>query len=168
MRVLYAGYPAALETLRCLNQVWPGRASRSREGGRARWRSRGAALCRRVYGTVYGRLLRTVHDLHPDLAVWMQESGYGRVLSRPGLSARDRELITVVVLAETGWERQLTSHVMGALRLGARPAQILQAVRASSGVPPADEVRRAWSAAFGADPWRRRRRDGRRRRVGSD
>ena len=49
----------------------------------------------------------------------MIEQGYGRVLSRPGLGARERELITVAALAALGWQRQLVSHVLGALRIGA-------------------------------------------------
>src|SRR5438034_1075664 len=36
MLMLYAGYPAALEGLRVLNEAWPGRARRSRVGRAAR------------------------------------------------------------------------------------------------------------------------------------
>jgi 4-carboxymuconolactone decarboxylase len=129
MLMLYGGFPAALEGLRALNTVWPGRARRTREGGVARWRRRGEALCRRVYGDAYARLLPAVRALHPDLAVWMVEHGYGRVLARPGLGARERELVTVAALAALGWERQLVSHVLGAERVGATPAQVREAVR---------------------------------------
>lgn len=124
MLMLYAGFPAALEGLRALNDAWPGRARRSREGGVARWRVRGAALCRRVYGPAYARLLPAVQSLHPDLAVYMVEHGYGRILSRPGLTARERELVTVAALAALGWERQLVSHLLGALRVGARRSEV--------------------------------------------
>lgn len=150
MLVLYAGYPAALEALRGLNRTWPGRARRTREGGPARWRRRGLALSRRVYGPVHARLLATVRALHPDLAVWMVETGYGRVLARPGLGMRDRELVTVAVLAATGRERQLVSHLLGAARVGASPAAIARALRA--GAPDRSGralARRAWRAAFG-------------------
>src|SRR5439155_17014618 len=119
MLMLYAGYPSALEGLRVLNAAWPSRARRTREGSRAHWRARGEALCRRVYGPAYARLVPAVRTLHPDLAVWMVEHGYGRVLARGGLDAADRELITVAALAALGWERQLVSHVLGALRVGA-------------------------------------------------
>jgi len=119
MLMLYAGYPSALEGLRVLNATWPGRALRTREGTPARWRRRGAALCRRVYGAAYGRLVPAVRALHPDLAVWMVEHGYGRVLARGGLGLLERELVTVSALAALGWERQLVSHVLGALRVGA-------------------------------------------------
>ncbi len=119
MLMLYAGYPAALEGLRVLNAAWPGRARRTSEGAPARWRSRGTALCRRVYGSAYTRLLPAVHALHPDLATWMVEHGYGRVLARAGAGVMDRELVTIAALGSLGWERQLVSHVLGALRVGA-------------------------------------------------
>lgn len=129
MLMLYAGFPAALEGLRALNAMWPGRARRTREGGVGAWRRRGEALCRRVYGDAYARLLPAVRALHPDLAVWMVEHGYGRVLARPGLGARERELVTIAALAALGWERQLVSHVLGAMRVGATRAQVREAVR---------------------------------------
>jgi 4-carboxymuconolactone decarboxylase len=128
MLMLYGGFPAALEGLRALNAAWPGRARRSREGGPPRWRTRGDALCRRVYGDAYARLLPAVRALHPDLAVWMVEHGYGRVLSRPGLATRERELVTVAALAALGWERQLVSHVLGAERVGASRAAVGEAL----------------------------------------
>ena len=124
MLMLYAGYPAALEGLRVLNEAWPGRARRTREGKPARWRAAGEQLCARVYGPAYARLVPAVRALHPDLAVWMIEHGYGRVLSRPGLSARDRELVTVAALAALGWQRQLVSHLLGALRVGAGEREV--------------------------------------------
>ncbi|HTR97348.1 MAG TPA: carboxymuconolactone decarboxylase family protein [Candidatus Acidoferrales bacterium] len=129
MLMLYAGYPAALEGLRVLNGVWPGRARRSREGPPARWRAAGERLCARVYGPAFARLVPAVRALHPDLGVWMIEHGYGRVLSRPGLSARERELVTVAALAAAGWPRQLASHLLGAARVGASAAEIAAARR---------------------------------------
>lgn len=128
MLMLYAGFPSALEGLRLLNRVWPGRARRTREGTPAQWRARGAALCRRVYGPAYAKLVPAVRTLHPDLAVWMEEHGYGRVLARPGLGVVARELITVAALAALGWERQLVSHVLGAERVGAGERAIGEAL----------------------------------------
>jgi alkylhydroperoxidase/carboxymuconolactone decarboxylase family protein YurZ len=155
MLMLHAGYPAALEGLRLLNAVWPGRARRTREGSAAGWRRRGARLCGLVYGPVFPKLLRSVRDLHPDLAVWMVEHGYGRVLSRRGLSARQRELATVAVLAASGWQRQLHSHLLGARRCGARRPEIRAAFdvgRRAGGARVRGACDRAWRAAF--DPLR--------------
>ncbi len=150
MLVLYAGYPVALETLRVANQAWPGRPRATREGGQAAWRRRGASLCRRVYGPVTARLMAAVRRLHPDLAVWMVDTGYGRVLSRPGLTSCARETITVAVLAATARERQLVSHLLGAARVGASAVELRRALRvgASSATARAT-ARRAWRAAFG-------------------
>lgn len=135
MLVLHAGFPAALEGLRVLNMTWPGRARRTREGTPAQWRARGEALCRRVYGPAYAKLVPAVHALHPDMAVWMQETGYGRVLSRPGLGEVERELIAVAVLGARGWERQLVSHVLGARRMGANSGMVegVLAIAAAAG-----------------------------------
>lgn len=147
MLMLYAGYPSALESLRVLNDAWPGRALRTREGTPARWRKQGTALCRRVYGPAYAKLIPMVQRLHPDLAVWMEEHGYGRVLSRTGLAARERELITIATLAALGWERQLVSHLLGARRVGAGAEEVRNAFR--TGLAVSDEVgrlaaQRAW------------------------
>ena len=147
MLMLYAGFPGALEGLRVLNAVWPGLARRTREGTPAAWRRRGLALCGRVYGRALARLLPAVRALHPDLEVWMVEHGYGRVLARPGLAARERELVTVSALAALGWERQLVSHVLGALRVGAGAAQVREALAIGARAGGAREralARRSW------------------------
>ncbi len=150
MLMLYAGYPGALEGMRVLNSVWPGRARATREGSPASWHVRGTALCQRVYGPAYARLVPAVRALHPDLAVWMVEQGYGRVLSRRGLGVIERELVTVAALAALGWERQLVSHVLGARRVGASERAIHAALQ--SGAAHADArcrtiARRTWVRA---------------------
>jgi 4-carboxymuconolactone decarboxylase len=152
MLMLHAGYPAALEGARVLLEEWPGRARRRREGGPADWMRRGERLCARVYGPAYAKLRSSVARLHPDLAAWMIEQGYGRVLTRPGLSGPARELIAVTVLAAGGWERQLVSHLLGAARLGASPAEIRRACQtgARAGGPGAAAASsRAWRKALG-------------------
>lgn len=153
MLVLHAGWPAALEGTRLLAESWPGRARSRERGGTRTWRRQGEALCRRVYDASYEPLMRNVRALHPDLATWMVEEGYGRVLSRGGLDGGARELVAVAVLAAGAWERQLTSHLLGAARLGAAPDAVARAVAAGvrAGGPEAraaarrasDRVRRA-------------------------
>ena len=151
MLILHAGFPAALEGTAAIARVWPGRARRTREGGIVQWLARGERRCRQVYGASYPRLVANVRALNPDLAVMMLEQGYGRVLSRPGLSARVRELVAVTVLAAGGWERQLVSHLLGAARLGASRSEIRSAWRI--GLARADRTirgagERAWGTAF--------------------
>lgn len=161
MLMLYAGYPAALEGLRVLNEAWPGHARATREGTPSRWTKRGERLCRRVYGPAFAKLVPAVRSLHPDLAVWMVGHGYGRVLSRPGLDARARELVTVAALGALGWERQLVSHLLGALRVGAKPREVESALvtgLASAGDEALAGGMAAWRRVLAADPkWRARR-----------
>jgi 4-carboxymuconolactone decarboxylase len=88
------------------------------------WRQRGVRLCRRIYGRAYGKLRYNVRRLHPDLDRWMIEEGYGKVLCRPGLDPRTRELCIVSQLAVTGYLPQLHSHLRGALNVGADPADV--------------------------------------------
>ena len=141
MLMLYAGYPAALEGLRVLNAAWPGHARRTHEGTPRQWRARGEQLCRSVYGPAYAKLVPAVRRLHPDLARWMVEHGYGRVLGRRGLGVVERELVTVAALAALGWERQLVSHVLGAQRVGASAPAVGEALEL--GAAEGDERARA-------------------------
>ncbi len=160
MLMLYAGYPAALEGLRVLNAAWPGRARARDAGDPRRWRAAGERLCARVYGPAYARLVPAVAALHPDLATWMLEHGYGRVLSRRGLGARERELLTVAALSALAWPRQRVSHLLGALRVGASPAAVEAAMLAGA--------RAAGPAAVAAAraEWKRLRATGARARTG--
>ncbi len=91
-------------------------------------RAAGRALFERIYAadseSVRGMLARH----HPDFARWIEEHAYGRVLARPGLEPRMRELCAVAALTVLGQERQLASHVRGALRCGAARAEIEHAL----------------------------------------
>jgi 4-carboxymuconolactone decarboxylase len=148
------GYPAGLEALRVLQEGWPGRARATREGGRAAWRRRGRIAARGVYGSVLPRLLSALRVLHPDVATWVVEDGYGRMLSRSGLDPRTRELVAIALLATGGWERQLVSHLLGARRLGAASNVIARAL--AVGLTGASSATRlaatgAWATAFRKD-----------------
>ena len=52
---------------------------------------------------------------------------FGEVWTRPGLSLRDRELITVSVIAALGRERQLRLHLRGALNAGLGRDELIEA-----------------------------------------
>ena len=127
--VPFAGFARAINAFRALRELSPGRVFLRDRGSRGR-RRRGTVLCRRIYGSAYGRLLRRMNEYHPDLADWMLEDGYGKVLSRPGLTLRQRELLIVPVLAALQLPLQLDSHVRGAMRVGATRAEIAGVLRA--------------------------------------
>jgi 4-carboxymuconolactone decarboxylase len=71
---------------------------------------------------------------HPELERWILEHGYGEVLSRPGLSTREREVLAVVVLGALRLPLQQESHWRGARRCGATGAG-LRAILRGCGLP---------------------------------
>ena len=81
-------------------------------------RARGAQLFERIYAADAPAVRAMLERQHPEYAGWVLEHAYGRVMTRPGLDARLRELLAVCALAALGQERQLASHVRGTLRCG--------------------------------------------------
>jgi len=127
--VPFTGYARTINAFAVLQDLVP-HAPRSPEGPRG-VRRRGEALCRRIYGPVYGKMIGRMRRFHPDLAKWILEDGYGKVLSRPVLSTRERELLVVAVLGTLGVPAQLKSHELGARRVGAGSGEIRAMLRLS-------------------------------------
>src|SRR6266487_364689 len=88
------------------------------------WTARGAAVCRAVYGRAYHKLLVNLRALHPALEDLVVVDAYGKVIGRPGLDLKRRELCTVAATAVLGTAEQLHSHLRGALNTGASGAEI--------------------------------------------
>jgi len=130
---LFLGFPAALEAAGAWRDIRGSApvdddplASAARAAERA---ERGERLCRDVYGSAYDALRASVADANPALDRLMVETGYGTVLGRPGLDPAVRELCLVAVLTVQARDRQLYSHLRGALRTGASPAWVEAALR---------------------------------------
>ena len=49
---------------------------------------------------------------------------FGEIWARPGLGLRERSIITVSILVATGKERQLRTHLIGALNNGVSPYEL--------------------------------------------
>jgi alkylhydroperoxidase/carboxymuconolactone decarboxylase family protein YurZ len=90
------------------------------------WFSDGLKLCRRVYGANYDILKSRFEKISPEIFRWMVIEGYGKVLSRPKMTNIERELAEVAALIVDGRERQLLSHIMGSLNVGAKMDLIRQ------------------------------------------
>lgn len=126
--ILMCGYPRALVAI----AVWrrfsgvraPTSDAEASYANASDWTRRGEATCEIIYGTNYEKLRENVRALHPAVDLWMITEGYGRTLSRPGLDLMRRELCTVAQTAVLETERQLHSHLKGALNAGADPVQI--------------------------------------------
>jgi len=125
--VLFSGYARSINAFRILQELAPHAPTRSRVRD---MRRRGQALCRRIYGPFYGRMIARMRRYHPALAEGILVESYGRILSRGGLSTRERELIAVAVLAASDVPLQLRSHVEGAKRVGATDREIREVLRA--------------------------------------
>ena len=101
----------------------------------------------RLFDDIYGGGADTVRELldgyHRDFATWIAEHAYGRVLARPGLSARKRELLAVCALAALGQDRQLASHARGALRCGATLEEVEAALDCADALIPSENLSRA-------------------------
>jgi 4-carboxymuconolactone decarboxylase len=112
------------------------------------WSERGARVCELVYGRAYEKLRRNITRAHPAMDRWMIAEGYGKVLGRPELALRIRELCNIAILAATGWEPQLHSHLRGALHAGAASAEVEEALEIGLSSVTAREAMRArdlWS-----------------------
>ncbi|MBI3099680.1 MAG: carboxymuconolactone decarboxylase family protein [Planctomycetes bacterium] len=132
--LLFAGYPRTIQAFDEWRRSSSGgarRASAAAGPSLVTRRRLGHALCRRIYGEdAFPRLLRYMSGLHPLLAEWAIEEGYGRVLSRPGLDVRRRELALLPILVAQGAWPQFLPHLKGAVRCGATPHEILELWRA--------------------------------------
>jgi 4-carboxymuconolactone decarboxylase len=144
---LFAGLPRALNAMREWRRV-SGERAPTRDGDEARedtaaWRARGEATCATVYGKFYERLRHNIAELHPALDEWMIVEGYGKVLGRDGLDLRRRELCVVAACAALRQERQLHSHLHGALNAGATTADVDATLAELRDVLPHDDADRA-------------------------
>lgn len=120
---LFAGFPRGLNGMREWRRISGVAAPSEDEGARLdggeEWARRGEATCSIVYGPFYDKLRVNIAALHPALDAWMIVEGYGKVLSRPGLDLGRRELCIVAACAVARQDRQLHSHLHGALHAGA-------------------------------------------------
>lgn len=129
---LFAGFPRALNAAREWRRISGRRAPATDEGedfGKAaHWRAEGEKTCATVYGPFYERLRHNIRELHPALDAWIIVEGYGKVLSRPALDLKRRELCIVSACATARQDRQLHSHLHGAIHAGASPAEVAAAL----------------------------------------
>ncbi len=143
---LFAGFPRALNAARAWRSISgiaaPERDPDADASDLEEWRERGLRTCEIVYGDSYEPLRRNIRSLHPTLDEWMIVDGYGKVLSRPGVDLRTRELCIVAACAVAGQQRQLHSHLHGALNAGASVDEVRATLDAISDLISADDFAR--------------------------
>lgn len=138
---LFAGFPRALNAMREWRRLSgdpPGDADARDERTVA---ADGERTCAAVYGPFYDRLRVNIRHLHPLLDEWMVVEGYGKVLSRPGLDLARRELCIIAACAVAGQDRQLHSHLHGALNVGVARQVVSATIDSLSGLLAEDRAR---------------------------
>ena len=118
---LNVGYPLALVAF----GVWRSVAGPVKEAGESiahpeweRWTTRGVASCGEVYGRTFHKLMLNLRALHPAIEPLVVVDAYGKILGRPGLDSKRRELCTLAAIAMQNAPRQLHAHLRGALNTG--------------------------------------------------
>jgi 4-carboxymuconolactone decarboxylase len=135
---LFAGFPRALNAMREWRRVSGRRAPESDPGEDVaqvrEWVRRGEDTCAAVYGPFYDKLRVNIRQLHPALDAWMIADGYGKVLGRGALDLARRELCVIAACVAAKQDRQLHSHLHGALHVGASPDAVSEALDGLEGV----------------------------------
>lgn len=153
---LFVGFPrtlnAAREWRRASGRPAPRADDDADPRNAPRWQERGERTCATVYGPMYERLRVNIRELHPALDAWMIVDGYGKVLGRPGLDLRRRELCIVGVCAALEQDRQLHAHLHGALNAGATQSEVADVLHLADAFIDEETSRRyrhLWSRVVG-------------------
>jgi 4-carboxymuconolactone decarboxylase len=124
---LNVGYPLALVAF----GVWRSVAGPPTDVGEPiahpeweRWTQRGVEACGEVYGRTYHKLLLNLRALHPAIEPLVVVDAYGKILGRPGLDSKRRELCTLAAIAMQNAPRQLHAHLRGALNTGSTREEV--------------------------------------------
>lgn len=105
---------------------------------------RGMATRRSVLGNAHvdnASAKMTAFDA--DFQTFITEGAWGSVWSRPGLSKRERSMITLALLAALGHDEEVAMHVRATANTGASPDDIKEAllhVAVYAGVPAANRA----------------------------
>lgn len=67
-------------------------------------------------------------DIAPDVAKYIIEFGYGDIYSRPGLTKKQRALVTISSLVTQGTERELELHINTGLTAGLTKTEIVETI----------------------------------------
>lgn len=109
----------------------------------ARWTT-GMATRRSVLGEAYvdAACARTT-PFDEGFQTFITEGAWGSVWSRPGLTKRERSLLTIALLAALGHDEEVAMHVRATSNTGASPQDVAEAlmhVAVYAGVPAANQA----------------------------
>jgi 4-carboxymuconolactone decarboxylase len=138
---LFFGFPRVVSAFEVLAAQWPAPAPPTGGGLPADQQHRAG---RELFAAIYGRNDAAVRTMlaacHQEFHDFVLEAAYGRILTRPRLPARDRELLAVTALALLDQVPQLVAHARGALAFGAGRQEIEAAIATAVGDPAAAQT----------------------------
>lgn len=90
----------------------------------------GLATLEKFHGDHVGAaMVESMKDIAPDFADIVIDTGFGRVVSRPGLEPKIRALVTIASCTTLGHAApQLRAHIESALKLGASRQEIIEVI----------------------------------------
>ena len=135
----FTGWPVGVSALRIARDVFalePGgkprslRAEKGKDVPASDLQKKGQAIIQQLHrGEDSDEILSLIGEVSPDfLKVITEEHLFGEVWSRPGLTLRDRCLITLAVLIASRFRNELKAHVRYALNAGVSREQILETI----------------------------------------
>ena len=127
--ILFYGFPRVVSAFGTLAHAWP--TQRPPTGG-ALPAAEQAQAGDGLFDAIYAENSEAVRDMlrsyHEELHGFVLGAAYGRILTRPGLTGRQRELLAVGALASLDQRPQLIAHARGALALGATETEVREAL----------------------------------------
>lgn len=138
---LFAGFPRCISVMGMIASLWGKTDLLPRSLAAAELdalRERGLGLFRRIYAHNTERVLADLNRFDPDIVDLVMVGAYGRILTRPELSAANRELCAVAALTVSGDLKQLSSHARGAVHCGAAEHQLSDVLALILGIAAPD------------------------------
>lgn len=127
--LLFFGFPRVVTAFEVLQRAWPideapsGGALPADEQGEA-----GSRLFDTIYGDNAAAVRGMLRSFHGEFHDFVLSAAYGRILTRPGLTGRQRELLATGALQTLQQVPQLVAHARGALTLGATETEVREAL----------------------------------------
>lgn len=105
---------------------------------------RGMSVRRAVLGDSHvDAATAKITDLDADFQTFITETAWGSVWARPGLTHRERSMLTLALLAALGHDEELAMHVRATANTGASESDIKEAllqVAIYAGIPAANRA----------------------------
>lgn len=142
---LFYGFPRVVTAFEHVLAAWPHDSSEPATIAHSLLPEQRMQRGRELFAAIYGKnddLVRAkLASFCSEFHDFVLEDAYGRILSRPGLDVRTRELLAVTALAALGQLPQLVAHARGAMKFGATAAATRAAMRMGGLVgTPAEEA----------------------------